>query len=152
MSVLPELFREIDSCKYLFLREISEPQENRIRLLVEEAGAIGEKVSLNLPGTVITDWRPIEATADSRLFELVWNFYVAYSVRNESFVARDGSETFSGRLFNVYSRSHFLDYVSTATFARKEHPGPLHHFGVNCLNHIIDVISTEPPKIRQLRP
>lgn len=149
--MLSPLSAEVDSCKYLYLREVSEPRDNRLRLLVEEATDAGPSQSIQLPGLDITGC-PIESTLSCRLFELVWDFYVAYSVRNESFVARNETETYSGRLLNVYQKSHFLAYVSAATFASNDHAGPLHHIGVNCLNHIIDVVSTKTPTISRSRP
>jgi len=150
MNVIAQLFQEIDSCEYLFLREIAEPHENKLRLMIEEAET-GELSSIKLPGLGISEGRPIRSTPRSKLFEVYWDFYVAYSVRNESFVSRDESEVFSGKSFRVYSKSRFLDYVQSATFACEQHPGPLTHVGVVCQNHIIDVVSTQPPAIRNLR-
>jgi hypothetical protein len=40
---------EIDSCKYLYLREINEPRDNWLRLAVEEATA-GTELMHVLPG------------------------------------------------------------------------------------------------------
>jgi len=37
MSTSPELAAKIDTCEYVFLRELSEPKENSLHLLVEEA-------------------------------------------------------------------------------------------------------------------
>ena len=59
---------------------------------------------------------------------------------------------FSGRFFRIYSKSTFLDYVSRATFASEQYPGPLSHVGLICQNHIVDVVSTKSPAIRRLRP
>jgi len=152
MSTLSLLTDEIDSCEYLFLREISEPRDNRLRLLIEEAAVTGPPLTRKLPGLEMTGCREIKSTSTSRLFEVTWEVYVAYSIRNESFVSRDEMEMFSGRLFRTYSKSHFLDYVSKATFASEQYPGPLQHIGVICLNHIVDVISTKPPAIDKIRP
>jgi hypothetical protein len=144
-------FAEIDSCYSLFLREISEPKENSLRLLLEEAFVLPEEVTIAVGGTEITGGHPIRSIEGSRLFEIVWDFYVAYSVRNESYVNHDQSEVFSGRFARFYSKSHFLDYVSRATFACTEHPGPLQHIGFVAECHIIDVVSTGPPRVRQMR-
>ena len=139
---------EIDSCKFLHLRYLGEPEDNALRIVIEEAKADGLPQDFEIaPGQVIGDTRAIESDETCRTFELFWSSYVAYPVRNESFCALDDSEVLEGRLFCLILKSHFLDYVSRATFARDDHPGPLHHWGINCLNHTIDVISTGEPAI-----
>jgi hypothetical protein len=149
---LPHLFGEINSCKYLYLREIAEPRDNRLRLIIEEASAGSETAPREIGGVLFSDLRPIESTHRDRLFELIWDSYIAYVIRNESFVVMDKAEVIeSGRLICIYSKSHFLDYVSKSTFTTNEHPGELKHFGINCLNHIVDVVSVFEPEIRQLR-
>ncbi len=150
MFVLSQIFGDLDSCRYLFMREISEPGDNQLRLLVEEARATEEVRTAQVCGVELSG-HPIESTEECQLFEVLWESYVAYSVRNESFVSKDDFEEFSGRLIRVYSKSHFLEYASRATFACNELPGPMHHFGLICQNHIIDVISTGPPSVRKLR-
>ncbi len=87
-----------------------------------------EEVTIRFAGTEMGTGHLVRSTANSRLFEIVWDFYVAYSVTNESYTTRDESEVFSGRFARLYSKSHFLDYISRATFACKEYPGPLQHF------------------------
>jgi hypothetical protein len=144
---------EIDDCRWIYLRELGEPEENALRLVIEEAKADGPPEDIEvLPGKVISGTLAIESDDSCRVFELVWPTYVCYSVRNESFCTMDKAEAWEGRLFCLYSKSHFLDYVSRATFASADYPGPLRHWGVNCLNHIIDVVSVSEPKVRRVRP
>jgi hypothetical protein len=153
MRTLAELTQIIDSCYTIFVREISEPEENVLRLVLQEAEASLETVSQKIGGTVIENLHPVEPTERSRTFDLRWKQYVAYGVRNESFASQpDTSEVaMSGRLLRVYSKSHFLDYVSRATFATKDYPGPYTHICIFSENHVIDVISTQVPEIRILR-
>lgn len=66
-------------------------------------------------------------------------------------MGQDEAEEFTGRQFCVYSKSRFLDYVRGATLASDDYPGKLSHYGINCLNHIVDVISIEEPLIDILR-
>jgi len=101
--------------------------------------------------TTVIGPRAIESDATCRAFELVWQSYVSYSVRNESFCTLDKEEVWEGRLFCLYSKSHFLDYVARATFARADYPGPFRHCGINCLNHIVDVVSTVEPQVREIK-
>jgi hypothetical protein len=44
----------------------------------------------------------------------------------------------------------FLDYVANGTSASEDYPGPFRHIGINCLNHIIDVVSDVVPRVRKL--
>jgi hypothetical protein len=148
-----QMFADLNSCAYLFLREIGEPRENSLRLISEEGTASPDAISIEVAGTVISDRHKVTSGADTQLFEIAWDFYVAYSVRNESYVVRDDSEQFDlGNPVRIYSKSTFLDYVARATFACDEHLGPLLHVGVLCESHIIDMISTDLPKIKKLRP
>jgi hypothetical protein len=142
----------IEACKWIFLREIGEPEDNSLRLVVEEAKANGPPEDIEmLPGKIISGTRAVESDTTCRAFELLWPSYVSYSIRNESYCSVDDDEKWEGRLFCLYSKSHFLDYVARATFASAEYPGPLRHWGVNCLNHIIDVVSTFEPEIREIK-
>ncbi len=119
--------------------------------MVEEASADGPPEDIEILGKVIEGTRPIESGPGCRLFELVWPSYVAYSVRNESYTSWDDAERWEGKLLRLYSESHFLDYVRRATFASNDYPGPMRHWGLVCLRHVVDVVSTAGPKVRLLR-
>jgi hypothetical protein len=139
---------EIDSCECLYLRSLSEPQDNSLRLILQEAGASPMEMTVRIGDVDFKGLRPIESTASSRTFEVLWRRYVAYAVLNESFTGGDTQhEVFSGRLLRIYKQSQFLDYVQSATFAGPEYPGPLTHIRVLCLNHIVDVIAVDLPSI-----
>jgi hypothetical protein len=152
MTFSAEICAELDSCDYLFLREATELDYHGLHLVVEEGIPSLEAVSIKVGGTEITGGHRVEATAESRLFDVVWQSYVAYSVRNESFVGRDEYEISVGRRLRIYSKSRFLDFIGSATFATDEYPGPLQHIGVYCENHIVDVVSTKEPQVRLIRP
>ena len=153
MEAVPKDFAELDTCASLYLRDIEEPSQNSLRLLVEEAFVMPEEVSVKIKfaGAEIANCHLVKSTLDSRLFEIIWGNYVAYSVANESYSTRNESEEFSGRFARLYGKSYFLDYISRATLACKEYPGPLRHLQVVCECHIVDVVSTEFPQIRQIR-
>src|SRR5436305_7065520 len=95
---------EIDSCRFLFLRELSEPEENTLRVVVEEAKANGPPEDIEILGKVISGTRPIESDDTCRLFELIWPSYVAYAVRNESYTSWDDAEEWEGKFFRLYSK------------------------------------------------
>ncbi len=141
---------KIDDCKYLYLRELSEPEDNCLRIIIEEAKSDRPAGDIKVGDHVISGSRAIESDNSCCLFEIVWPTYVAYSVRNESFVSNDETEKWDGRLFCLYSESHFFNYVQKGTFADEKYPGPLKHWGINCLNHIIDIISHADPEIKVL--
>jgi hypothetical protein len=97
------------------------------------------------------DALPIESVEGCRAFELMWNRYVAYLV-TEEMVGSCGTyedENSSGKLFRVYTKSHFLDHLDRDTGA---HSDPIRHFKLTCLNHLIDIASYEVPSIRLLEP
>lgn len=88
MTKWRDIAKLLDSCYSLFLREIGEPQENVLRLCLLEAKRSGEAESLQVGGTVIENLHRLQVTSHSRVFELVWNQYIAYAVTNELFGRR----------------------------------------------------------------
>src|SRR5829696_9636163 len=142
---------QINQHAYLYLTEIGEPEDNVLRLVIEEARASGEPEEMKIGDVVLSGARPIVSDDTCYAYEVVFGGYVAYSVRNESYTPEDKSEEYTGRLFRVYSKSHFLDYVWVATFASDEYPGKLNHYEVVCENHMVDVVSIGEPEIIVVR-
>jgi hypothetical protein len=144
----------LNQAKYLFLRHISEPEENSLCLVVEEAIADRtETVSTPHPASPFAEIRkgasPIKAVGGCRTFELQWSRYVAYLV-TEEIVGSGGNhedEVYTGTLFRVYIKSHFLDHLSRDTDGHIE---PILHYKLICQNHLIDVASYSPPEVRLL--
>ena len=100
----------LNRAKYLFLRHISEPEENSLRLVVEEAVADHtETVSKPDPTTpyaeILKGATPIKAIEGCRTFELLWSRYVAYLVTEEGAGSRgsDQDEVYTGNLSRVCS-------------------------------------------------
>jgi hypothetical protein len=152
MSRTPEI-ASLDEVKYLYLRESSEPRDNSLRLVVEEAvsnrtaaPAIG-RAELPELGAILNSTWPIEPIEGCRTFELYWSSYVAYLVAEEmaGSCGNYGEETYTGKVLRIYSKSYFLDFMARYTGA---HPKPIQHYKLTCLNHLIDVASYEPPEIR----
>jgi hypothetical protein len=138
---------EINDCRSLFLADIQELGCNSLKLVVAEGLPVGGPESISVGGVTIPDCTRIEATDRSRVFELVWKYYVGYAVLNESFASVIDDEQYEGTRFRVYSKSRFLDYMSQTTFACDEHPGPTRHYCVACEDHIVEVLSVNPPTI-----
>ena len=144
-------YAEINDCRYLFLTEISELGRDGLRLRVEEGRPAGEAEDIRVGASIISGGTRIDVTNDSRIFEIFWASYVAYSVLNESFALVDAAEVYEGVRLRLYSKSHFADYLSKATFACNEYPGPTQHYEVACEDHMVNVISIASPLVRRLR-
>ena len=147
-----EVISLLNAAKYLFLRDISEPEENSLRLLVEEAIADSTKTATTSePASpfagMLKSATPVETVEGCRRFELLWRRYVAYLVTEEGVGSGGnyGDEVYSGELFRIYTKSHFLEHLSRDTGGHFE---SIRHYKVICQNHIIDVASYSPPELR----
>jgi hypothetical protein len=150
----PPGFDSLNSVTHLYLSELSEPKDNSLRIIVDEA--VGNRtgadpVQADTPGLagILKDSFPIESVEGCKRFELLWRTYVAYLVTEECVgsCGESAGETYSGKLFRLYTKSHFLDHLARDTGA---HPQPIQHYKLTCLNHLIDVASYGPPEIRQI--
>jgi hypothetical protein len=150
-----QAIEQLNAHAYLYLTELAEPADNLLRLVVTEgrvrdAEGVRVRQAAKLLGPFASETLPIIADELSASYEILFEQYIAYSVLNESFTVWDDSEKFRGKLFRTYSESKFLTFVHAATIASDEYPGPYTHYGVVCLNHIVEVASTLPPRIRQI--
>lgn len=148
----------INRCDYLYLRWIGEPAELKLRLVIEEAKALGRAEPPPGTSSEITplwgDAYAIGSNEDCRLFELIFDQPISYSVLNESYGKfPEPPETFTGKYFRTFSWSYLLELTRKTTYASDEHPGPgpLQHYEIACLNHVIDVITTSEPEIHILQ-
>jgi hypothetical protein len=142
--------QELDSCDHLYLNSISEPETNTLRLVLSE-GIVSDRAETIVIGDAeIPDVRLIEVTAASRHFEVVWDSYISYAVRNESYCTWDKDEEWSGKAFRVYSKSKFLDFIAIGTIASDDYPGPFVHYEILCSDHIVDVASEHPPTVQRV--
>jgi hypothetical protein len=141
---------DLDSCKYLYLDGISEPETNSLRLVLIEGIVSDRTETLVIGDADIPDVRPVEVTEASRHFEVIWDSYISFSVRDESYCAWDKEEKWAGNAFRVYSKSKFLDFVASGTCASADYPGPFVHYEIICSDHVIDVASEHPPTVRRL--
>jgi hypothetical protein len=149
-----EIVSLLNDAKYLFLVDISEPEESSLRLVVDEAIADHTHIiSTPDPASPFTEIKegasPIKAVEGCRRFELQWSRYVAYLV-TEEIVGSGGSykdEIYTGKLFRKYTTSHFLDLLARDTGGHSE---PILHYKLICQDHLIDVASYDPPETRLL--
>ena len=54
-------------------------------------------------------------------------------------------ESYTGKLFRVYTESHFLNHLARDTGGHVE---PIQHYKLTCLNHLIDVAAYALPQVR----
>ena len=142
----------VDQCRYLKLRELSEPEDNSLRLVVEEMHVRDEAEELVVGESSFGLTHRIEHTDACRVFELTWDMYIAYSVLNESYARADDGEIFTGRRLRLYSKSKFLEYVRSETWADDHYPGPPKHVAISCESQIVNVISVAEPQVRLIKP
>jgi hypothetical protein len=150
-----EGFRQLNECDYLFVRELREIGELTLGLTVTEAKTQARTpVPKNgFPKEALFLYagaRPIEEDATCRVFELLFerNHLISYTVLNESYGKYpEAPEIFTGNLFRVFSWSYLLEFTKRTTYAGDEHPGPLQHYQVVAMNHVVDIVATEPPRI-----
>jgi hypothetical protein len=155
---MPAEIDEIESCKYLYLGSIEEPEENQLRIVLLEAttsARIGAErmasESDEILRSLLADAEAIVHIEGCKKFELSWENYIGYSVVNESYSnGEPKSSNGKGRLLVEYERSNYLKYLAEASFATADHPGPYKHWAIYCLNHTIDVAAQVPPKVRLL--
>lgn len=127
----------------LFVASIGEVSNNDLQIVVVE-GMAAEQPTETLLGPALAV-KPV-----GRAFELTWWGYVAYGVRNESYFKRETSEEASAGPFGEREGSAYLRYVSESTFASDDYPGPLRHWFLYTEWHCIDVVATDPPKVREI--
>jgi len=138
---------ELNRCKYIFLRDISEHQENALRLLIEEAIVSDEQVPLDAEIPSLGMGNQIISTDKCGLYEVTFESYIGYSVKNEGLFHHDeGDVVESGVNACVYSKSKYLDFMKLASHAEVLEK-PATHYCFHFENHIVDVLSTSQPRV-----
>jgi hypothetical protein len=156
MKLATDVFQD---CKYLFLHSIGEPDEGGLRLIVHEARVGGPPTAEELAAetlsavrTILEGARAIEHGPGCDVFEIAWDQYIAYAVDNESYALPEPKESIgTGRVFIEYTKSAYLDYLAKVSFASEDYPGPFKHWKLLCLDHIVNVVSTNEPTIKVTR-
>ncbi|MGO1059195.1 hypothetical protein ACTL32_08720 [Planococcus sp. FY231025] len=129
---------------YIYLNTLFEPKDNSLIVDIDHCKPFGKAVAGTNPSS---SYGVIEVDETLPILRLEFDWYIAYSVRDESFTVIEKYEVYEGSVFSLYSKSRYLDFINVSTIADEVHPGPFKHYGINALNHIIDVISMDPPKI-----
>ncbi|MDE6591576.1 MAG: hypothetical protein K2K57_00740 [Oscillospiraceae bacterium] len=89
----------------------------------------------------------------NRVYEILFESYIIYECRNESYTSLDNREIYRGKYLVIYEKSFLLDYYENVIddFDFDSEKSNRRHYGIITENHIIDVISNEPPVIRKIR-
>jgi hypothetical protein len=140
--------------EWFSLYSMREPRDNELEIIIEVVAPNQSKMGY-LPDALkdrselaflAKESCPIEPIAGRRKYRLYWKHYAAYLVTEEvvgSCGNQDG-ESYEGVRVRRYSKSSFLDHLARDTGA---HRGPLIHYKMTCLNHLIDVASVDPVEI-----
>lgn len=151
-----KMMDEINSLKNTFLVCLNDDEDNDLHIII--CGASYERTSdedKNKLEENFGDEKLVEIIKNcisvipdhSVVYDIFFERYVGYSVRNESFTVWDDNEKFTGGHFRIYSKSNYLDYIKkSAPVAQAEYT----HYGVCCENHIIDVASDKEPIINKI--
>jgi len=138
---------ELQAQECLFLDSIDEPEANSLRLVVSAARPqpfSDEAADPPVPGAV-----PVFPDSTTPVFEVIFESCVGYLVRNESYARNLPEESWEGSpTVRQYNASAFLEYIRRSTIATDDYPGPLRHYAVICVDHVVDVVSTVPPVVR----
>ncbi|GAB6989876.1 hypothetical protein [Paenibacillus pini] len=136
--------------KDVFFFGLSEPEVNELKLYFSRSKISDTPERLNVGEKDFGDMYSINADKNSTIIQIEFQSYIAYSVRNESFTTWDDYEEFEGKIFRIYKKSRYLDFVSVGTFATEDFPGSFRHYGISCLDHIVDIVTISEPVVTEV--
>lgn len=133
-----------DLKKTLFLISASECEDNSIRFVI----ALGTHGEVQNGATLVFPDM-------NELYEISFDNYILHQTRSESYASYDSCEIQKGSGLVVFEKSRLLDVLPVLTDCRKLADGSFYpekwtHYGLFCVNHVIDVISCREPEIRKL--
>lgn len=139
------LVDSINQSKYLYLHKAWEEKDLELNIEISEATASDDGTSNNHD-----NYNAIVTDASCKSYKIVFRDYVAWNVLNESYSQVDNEEVFEGNVFRVYTKSKYLEFIDKATVASDDYPGPLKHFEIVCLNHIVDIVTSNGPEVSEI--
>ena len=143
-----------------FLLSLSDDQNLTLKVVIAfpkdgEAGSNLESFPEDLRGKVeglLAKSIPVSADM-SQVYEIVFEHYILYQMRNESYTSWDEYEVRKGNYLILFEKSRLLDYYEDVIFnfdSEEIKKTQRKHYGIYTENHILDIISNEPPKIRRI--
>lgn len=142
------IYTDLMEFKSIFLLGLTEPEENSLRLFFSRSKSVPEPFSIG--DKVYENAQSIEIDEDLPVIQVDFETYIGYSILNESYTSWDDYQKFEGKSFRFYSRSRYLDFIKVGTFATEDYPGSFAHYGMVCLNHIVDIVSISNPTIKEV--
>lgn len=143
-----------------FLLELSDDPNNILRVVIAfpKEGEEGENLD-DFPEPyksrvedLLVHSRPVSEDMD-QVYEIVFEDYVIYQNRNESYTVWDDYEIRKGNYLIVFEKSRLLDYYEDVLFDfddKETKRDKRKHYGIYTENHILDVISNSTPIIRKI--
>lgn len=118
------------------LLSIEETEKTPLQLIIQQASYTKLKAET---GNVVSR----RAT-----YTITFDYYIGVSIIDESHAfPEDDHEMFSGRLCRVYEVSNYLKYMKKVSFTHEGNHSDCKHYRFNCLNHVIDVVAFNEPKV-----
>ncbi|MBY3383830.1 MULTISPECIES: hypothetical protein [Rhizobium] len=141
---------KLDACRHIFLAKLGTGPSLDLRIFVVEARVQDELVSVGAGDrdldAIFAEAHPLMTKEGYDAFTIIFESYVCFSVRNETYAIPEDDEDYSRRL-RTHEQSAFLDFVSKGTWASSDHPGPFVHYAVICEDHVIDIACNSEPII-----
>jgi len=146
-----EYFNEINSLEYLFLVDLKNLPANRLSIVVKEATISEQKKDMIIGGKNLGAVNRILSNGPGKEYELFFENYGAYLITNESFATFIKDDKVIGRLFCIYSTSHYMDYICENSLVNYtyDYENALKHYRINCQDHVIDIIAKDEPIIKR---
>ncbi len=140
--------------KGAFLERLKEGEDNNLTVVISLStrGEVGENIPDNEKDVVkriLEKAKPVYPDKENT-YEIYFDNYVMYQVRNESFASFDEDEVRCGNRLIIFEKSKLLDYVKTVVWTDEKYFGGYKHYGIYTENQIIDVISQVEPKVKEL--
>jgi hypothetical protein len=69
-------------------------------------------------------------------------------VRDESAFPVNEKDVFEGTSFRRFQKSRLLKFIEQTAYSEDVRPSPLFHYGIYCLDDLVDVVAPTAPEIR----
>lgn len=83
----------------------------------------------------------------SATYAIIFDSFLAYTVGHEGFIMPDEGAESEGKQFARFRRSRYLNQIEESCYGEDVHPGLRFHYGIYCLNQLIDVVTSDAPRI-----
>ena len=136
-----------------FVISVKDNPNNQLSVVIALPTPINSKPNYNDQRINAILSNAAQVVADiNRMYEIIFETYIIYQCRNESYTTYDPNEIIKGKHLVIYEQSPLLDYYKNVIFDKDYDNEKLNrkHYGIFAENHIIDVISNEPPIITKL--